>query len=88
MITDHAEEAIALLRYLFGGDRPSQTAHLALFPSRIHGKGLEFRQGKGGISTVAQGELAPALRCLPPILHMQWQNPILGYSEASRGLSV
>jgi hypothetical protein len=50
MITDHAEEAIALLRYLLGGDRPSQTAHIALSPARIHGAGLEHQHLKGGIS--------------------------------------
>ena len=36
-IANRAEPAFALLRYSFGGDRPSQTTHLALFPARIHG---------------------------------------------------
>ena len=31
------ELAFALLRYSFGGDRPSQTTRLAVFPARIHG---------------------------------------------------
>jgi hypothetical protein len=26
---------LARLRYLLGGDRPSQTAHLKLFPNRL-----------------------------------------------------
>src|SRR2546421_7641801 len=38
-IANRSELAFALLRYSFGGDRPSQTAHLALFPARIHGIG-------------------------------------------------
>ena len=39
-----------LLRYLLGGDRPSQTAHLALSAARIDGSGLEFKHNKGGVS--------------------------------------
>ena len=35
MISDHAEETFGRLRYSFGGDRPSQTAHLALSTRRI-----------------------------------------------------
>ena len=35
MIADHAEGTFARLRYILGGDRPSQTAHLTLFPTRI-----------------------------------------------------
>jgi hypothetical protein len=38
-IANRPESAFALLRYSFGGDRPSQTNHLALFPARIHGSG-------------------------------------------------
>ena len=34
-MADRAEGAFVLLRYLFGGDRPSQTARIALFMSRI-----------------------------------------------------
>ena len=42
MITDHAESTIESLRYNLGGDRPSQTTRLTLFPFRFHGIGLEF----------------------------------------------
>ena len=42
--------AFGLLRYFFGGDRPSQTAHLALSLARIHGTRLESQQCKSGIS--------------------------------------
>jgi hypothetical protein len=37
---------------------------------------------------MAPRQLAPALQSLPPILYKQFQNPILGYSKAPRGLSV
>src|SRR3954447_19742935 len=36
-IANRSEPAFALLRYSFGGDRPSQTNRLAGFPARIHG---------------------------------------------------
>ncbi len=41
MISDHAEETFGRLRYLFGGDRPSQTARLVLSPIPVHGLLLE-----------------------------------------------
>ena len=50
MITNHAEGTFESLRYNLGGDRPSQTTHLALFPILIQEPGLEFEQNKGGIS--------------------------------------
>jgi hypothetical protein len=34
-IANRPEGTFALLRYLLGGDRPSQTARLVLFPARI-----------------------------------------------------
>jgi hypothetical protein len=37
LIADQAESTIGLLRYSFGGDRPSQTAQLKLSSARIHG---------------------------------------------------
>ena len=40
MIADHAEGTFESLRYILGGDRPSQTTHLTLSPNRIHGRGL------------------------------------------------
>ncbi|KKK98784.1 hypothetical protein LCGC14_2639290, partial [marine sediment metagenome] len=39
-IANRTEEAFGLLRYFLGGDRPSQTAHLSLFRTRIHGSRL------------------------------------------------
>ena len=38
-ISNRAEGTIARLRYILGGDRPSQTAHLTLFPARITAPG-------------------------------------------------
>ncbi len=87
-IANRTEHTFALLRYLLGGDRPSQTAHKALSLRRIHGGRLEFQRSKGGISRAAPHRLASVLRSLPPILHGLSQNPIPCYSEGSRGLFV
>ena len=57
-ITNRAEGTIALLRYLLGGDLPSQTAHLALSLSRIHGIRLEVKRHKAGISLMSPSDLA------------------------------
>ncbi len=53
LIADQAEWTFVLLRYSLGGDRPSQTAQLTLFPDRIHGTGLELKHDQAGISTMA-----------------------------------
>ena len=87
-ISIRAEGTFGHLRYIFRGDRPSQTTRQTMSPNRIHGIGLEFQNSKGGISTLAPRKLAPAVQSLPPILHMLRQNPLSGYSEGSRGLSV
>ncbi len=76
------------LRYILGGDRPSQTAHQALSLTQIHGMRLESLQTKGGISRLAPPKLAFRLHSLPPILHMQSQDPIAGCSKGARGLFV
>ena len=36
-ISDRAEGTFARLRYILGGDRPSQTAQLKMSSARIHG---------------------------------------------------
>ena len=87
-IANRPESAFALLRYSFGGDRPSQTNRLAVFPARIHGTGLELKHIQGGISTTAPRWLAPPPRSLPPILHKTYLSPIPAYSQGSWGLSV
>ena len=77
-----------LLRYSFGGDRPSQTARLPRSGARIHGSPLDSCYTKGGISPVAPQILADPVQRLPPILHIAYQEPIIACSKGSRGLSV
>ena len=50
-IANRAEGTFELLRYRLGGDRPSQTAQIALSTARIHGPGLEFKHNKAGVSS-------------------------------------
>ena len=88
MVSVHAEPTFERLRYLFGGDRPSQTAHLTMSPDRIHGRRLEFQYLKSGIPTSTPHKLASMVLCLPPILYIDFRNPISGYSKAPWGLSV
>ena len=88
MIADHAEGTFELLRYNLGGNRPSQTDPLTLFPDRIHGLGLDVRLDKTGISLMTPPFLTKRLQSLPAILHMTNQTPISDYSKGSRGLSV
>jgi hypothetical protein len=76
------------LRYILGGDRPSQTTRLSLFTARIYGAVLEIQYTKGGISRLAPRGPQPALRSLPPILSEMHRIPIPGCSKGSRGLSV
>ena len=87
-IANRAEPTFALLRYSLGGDRPSQTAHLARSPARIHGTGLGDSRYKGGISRLAPSAPEGGLRRLPPILRMYSKAPIPGCSKGPRGLSV
>ena len=39
MISNHSEGTFGRLRYLLGGDRPSQTVRLTLSPARLTGMG-------------------------------------------------
>ena len=88
MVSVQAEPTFERLRYILGGDRPSQTAHLTMSPNPIQGCRLEFQHSKSGIPTATPTELASSLLSLPPILYMKYRNPILGYSKAPWGLSV
>src|SRR3970040_1119163 len=47
LIANQAEGAFVLLRYFFGGDRPSQTAQLKLSPARFHGIGVRTKAHSG-----------------------------------------
>ena len=87
-ITNRTEGTFARLRYSLGGDRPSQTARLAMSLGRIHGTRLESQYLKGGISRLAPRELAPPLQSLPPILHITYSKSIRSYSKGSQGLFV
>ena len=87
-ISIRTEGTFERLRYLLGGDRPSQTAHLTLSKFRLHGTLLEFQILKSGIPTATPHKLAFMILCLPPILYMQRRNSISSYSKAPRGLSV
>ena len=88
MITIHAEMTFGSLRYSLGGDRPSQTDPLTMSSALIQEPKLEFRLSKGGMSRLTPRRLASPLHSLPPILHMNSQNPMPSYSKGSRGLSV
>ena len=79
---------LELLRYLFGGNRPSQTDPLTRSRNRIYGPRLEFRLTKTGISLTAPRSLTRSLQSLPAMLHIINQNPISDYSKGSQGLAV
>ena len=88
MVSIHAERTFERLRYLFGGDRPSQTARLTVSPDPIQGRRLETQQSKSGIPTAAPPWLTPRLLSLPPILYMNYRISVLSCSKAPWGLSV
>ena len=87
-ISNRAEGTFARLRYLLGGDRPSQTAHLTLSFNQFHGYKLEKSNYKGSIPMVTPQILANLLQSLLPMLYKQSNFSILNYSKASWGLSV
>ena len=88
MVSNHSEVTFERLRYLLGGDRPSQTARLTMSPDQIHGHRLEFQYFKSGIPRMTPQRLAPLFPSLPPILYIKYRNPTSGYSKAPWGLSV
>lgn len=88
MISNHSEGTFGRLRYILGGDRPSQTARLTRSPYRFHGTRLELRYDQGGIPTAPPPKLALRLHRLPPILYRSYQSPISSCSKAPWGLSV
>ena len=88
MISIHAEPSFERLRYILGGDRPSQTARLTVSPDQIHGRRLELQYPKSGIPRAAPHMLAHMLLSLPPILYMNYRISVLSCSKAPWGLSV
>ena len=83
-----SEPTFGRLRYPFGGDRPSQTAHLPLSLTRIHTPRLEPNNCQAGISTSTPRTLTNTLPRLPAILHKQLPNAMTSCSKAPRGLFV
>src|SRR5699024_2682100 len=72
-IADRVEGTFGSLRYILGGDRPSQTTHHTLSSAITE---LEFSGPKGGISRMSPPRLAPELLRLPPILHIRQLKPM------------
>ena len=87
-VSIRSEVTIARLRYILGGDRPSQTAHQTLSLIQFHGSRLEFSIVQVGISVVTPNKLAPIHQRLPTMLHSTTENPMPSCSKGSRGLSV
>jgi hypothetical protein len=88
LVSIQPEGTFGRLRYLLGGDRPSQTACLARFPCPIGGQGLGSKHAQGGISPSAPPTLARQFHSLPPILHRPCPNSMPSCSKAPRGLFV
>ena len=83
LISDQPEGTFERLRYILGGDRPSQTAYQKLSCALLlEGSQLEFKLCKSGISTLAPQKLTSLLQSLPPILHRHNPNSISSYSKA------
>ena len=86
-ISNRAERTFGRLRYVLGGDRPSQTARLTRSCGSLR-RQLELQHSQGGIPTSTPHQLTPTLLRLPPILYRLCQNPMSGCSKAPWGLSV
>ena len=87
-VADRSERTFARLRYVLGGDRPSQTTRLARSPALLQGPGLGRRRDEGSIPRSPPRGLAPPLRGLLPILYATRRRPMPSCSKGSRGLSV
>ena len=70
MVSVHPELTFERLRYSFGGDRPSQTAHLTMSPDLLQSRRLEFQYHKSSIPTSTPHKLTLMLPSLLPILYM------------------
>ncbi len=88
VVSIHPEPTFGRLRYLLGGDRPSQTARLPLFRAPVQGSRLGPKMFQAGISTLAPPRLASQFHSLPAMLHRNIPNAIASCSKASRGLFV
>ncbi len=88
LISKQPERTFARLRYRLGGDRPSQTTHLAVSLIWLHRSRLERQSAKGGISPLTPRTPRGPIHCLPPILRITRQHSLLRCSKGARGLSV
>ncbi len=87
-VSNRPEGTFARLRYILGGDRPSQTAHQAVSPTRVYSSRLDSQNTQGGISTVALLNPEAQLHSLPPILRRVSRKSLPSRSKGSWGLSV
>ena len=87
-VSNRPEGTFARLRYFLGGDRPSQTAHQTVSPTRVHSSRLDSQNNQGGISTLAQLNPEAQLHSLPPILRRLSRKSLSSCSKGSWGLSV
>ena len=65
LIANQAEGTFGLLRYSFGGDRPSQTAQLTLSPAWFHRNGVRTKAYSGWYFNVGSA-IAGATASQPP----------------------
>ena len=86
-ISVRSEGTFGRLRYSFGGDRPSQTAHLILSSVSLLPE-LDSSHVKVGIPTMTPKILADLVLRLPTILYVTCQKSMSGCSKAPWGLSV
>ena len=88
LISKQPEPSIARLRYILGGDRPSQTTHQLVSLSPVQGSRLEPQYDQGGISPVAPPSPRTRIQSLPPILRKPHRDSLVSCSKGARGLSV
>src|SRR4029078_1246173 len=67
-ISNRAEGTFARLRYILGGDRPSQTTHLTLFPPRITAAGSKARTRRAGYQRWLHEDWRPRFKAS----HLSW----------------
>ena len=87
-VTIRAEGTIGRLRYLLGGDRPSQTPRLPGSRLGIDRVRLATRPRQSGIAPSAPRRPKAPVPCLPPILRSQGLVAVTRWSKAPRGLFV
>jgi hypothetical protein len=87
LVSIQPEGTFARLRYSLGGDRPSQTAHLTLFPHRLTAK-VRAKTSPEWYFTGDSTEPGGPASTSPTYPTQASPNPMSGYSKAPRGLFV